>query len=472
MCASLLKYTRAMTYTRKKILITIPNGAVSHGFLRTSFLSTLLGNNVDVVLIVPPYRKEYYEKEFDGNPSVQVQGAPIHRYKRFEDFANRFLRQSIPSRTIRNRQWHAFHVGSGFSRYITFAFTRSLWLLGHIRTWRYALRFCYSFTPCAAYMPLIDTYKPDVVFVTTLYDRMDLGLMKAAKKRHIPIVAMTKSWDSITSKCFMAVHPDRLLVQNEVLAEDAVIYADMRRSDITVCGVPQFDFYFKENILWPRDVFLQKVGLSSAARYVLFGGEGLDLFPGECEVLRMTATMMQNDSRLKDLTLLYRPHPNYEWCEDATRECPNIVIGTAATRIENTAGGWEFELDDIRFLVNSIYHADMLVTMASTLVIEAALFNRPLIGIAFDGMQKRRFYASVERFYHTNHFANIVKTKGIRVARGADELHEAIVTYVKDPSLDTGGRKEIQKQQVPFVDGNAGPRVAHTILRFLDTGIR
>ncbi|PIR82441.1 hypothetical protein COU20_02280 [Candidatus Kaiserbacteria bacterium CG10_big_fil_rev_8_21_14_0_10_59_10] len=449
------------------VIVTIPNGAVSYGLLRTGFLAALLsGGGVRVILLVPPYREEYYKKEFMGRTDVIVESAPTDRYKKFEERANRVLRQSIPTTTIYNRQMHAFYSKRGFVRWFWLCATRAMWLLGHVRPWRRFLRFLYSFSPCSAYMPIIDTHKPDLVFATTLYDRMDLGLMKAARRKGVRIVGMTKSWDSITSKCFLAVHPDHLLVQNELLRREAVSYMDYPEQRVTVCGIPQFDFYFHKNILMPRDEFLRTIGVAPTEHYVLFGGEGLDLFPGECEVLSALANAMGSDPRYARTKVLYRPHPNYPWCERAS-ELSNVIVDMPGKRIQDTAGGWEFETDDIQHLVNSIFHADALITMASTLVLEAAILDRPSIGIAFDGEKKLPFYLSVERYYCTNHFSNVVATGAVRVVRDRAELLDAVAAYHANPALDTEGRRTLVREQVHFTDGKSAERLAFRIREIL-----
>jgi len=447
----------------KTILITIPNGAVSQGFLRTEFLPTLMQGGVRAVLVVPPYREAYYKKEFAGRANIVVEPAPMHRYKTFEDLANRFLRQSIPSITIRNRQWHALYSHTGLKRFLTFAGTRALWVMGHSCIWRQFLRFIYSLTP-TAFMPLVDAYKPDLVFVTTSYDRMDLGLMKAARRRGVRTVGMTKSWDSITSKCFFALWPDHLLVQNELLKNEAAQYGDMGRERITVCGMPQFDFYYREDMREARESTLASVGLPAHARYVLFGGEGLDLFPGECEVLDLVARGMQDDPELSALTLVYRAHPNYEWCQGAGNH-PNVVVDFPGKRIEDTAGGWEFEQDDVRHLVSTILHAEVLVTMASTLVLEAALFDRPAVGIATDGAVQKPFYLSAERYYHTDHYRAVVKTGALAVARTPQAILDAIKKYLRNPAQDKEGRERLAKEQTVFLDGKSAARVADILLK-------
>lgn len=452
----------------KTILITIPSAPLSQGFLRTDFLEHLLkGGHMRAVLIVPPFKKDYYQKEFEGRGDVIVETVPYDRYKRFEDIAHRVLRQSIPSATIHNRQMHAFYSKKGFSRWAWFLSTRALWLLGHVRAWRNFLRSCYSLSPYAAYLPLIDQYRPDLVFATTLFDRMDLGLMKAAKRRHVRVVGMPKSWDSLTSKCFTPIKPDLMLVQNEITEKEARSYSDMPAEKLHIVGIPQFDFYFKRSLIQPREEFLRLIGVPEQGRYVLFTGGGLLLFPDECEVLSEVVRQFETSAAYADTMLVYRPHPNYGWCTDVAASSKKVVVASSHKRIQDTTGGWEFEQDDLQYLLNSIYHADVVLHMASTVAIEVALMDRPMVGIACDGAHQKPFYLSSERYYQTSHFAPLVRSGGMKIAKSVDEIMQAITAYRADPSLDSEGRKRIVREEVVYADGRASERIARCIREIL-----
>ncbi|MBI5644479.1 CDP-glycerol glycerophosphotransferase family protein [Candidatus Kaiserbacteria bacterium] len=452
----------------KTVIVTIPSAPLSQGFLRTDFLQHLTkGGDTRVVLLVPPFKHAYYAKEFVGRSEIVVESAPYDRYKRFEGIAHQFLRQSIPSTTIYNRQMHAFYSKSGLVRWLWFVSTRILWLLGHMRIWREFLRLLYTLTPYAAYLPIIDQHKPDLIFATTLFDRMDLGLMKAARKRGVRIVGMPKSWDSITSKCFTPIKPDYMLVQNQITRAESITYSDMREDRLSIVGIPQFDFYFNSSLIMPRDEWLHTINVPHEERYILFTGGGLDLFPDECDVLAMLHERMMRDDSFKHVKLVYRPHPNYGWCVDVAKDSQKIVIAESHKKVHDTSGGWEFEPEDLKFLLNSIQHADVVLHMASTIGIEVALLDRPMIGIASDGKKQKPFYLSSERYYHTNHFSPMTQSGGMKIARTVDEIMAGLRAYRENSSLDKAGRERVVREEVVYTDGKSARRIAEKLREIL-----
>jgi hypothetical protein len=51
----------------------------------------------------------------------------------------------------------------------------------------------------------------------------------------------------------------------------------------------------------------------------------------------------------------------------------------------------------------------------------------------------------------------------VRVAWTADELIGHIGRYLADPALDAAGRRQVVAEQVQFVDGRSGERIAQAV---------
>jgi CDP-glycerol glycerophosphotransferase (TagB/SpsB family) len=118
-------------------------------------------------------------------------------------------------------------------------------------------------------------------------------------------------------------------------------------------------------------------------------------------------------------------------------------------------------------LTNTLAHSDIIITMYSTFFIEGASFNKPLIGIAFDGLRKRTYWNSASRFFEWDHLREIKPLDGIWLVQSEEELSKAIEAYLKNPEYLERGREKIIQQQCEYTDGQAGKRVAKAIQRLL-----
>ena len=118
-------------------------------------------------------------------------------------------------------------------------------------------------------------------------------------------------------------------------------------------------------------------------------------------------------------------------------------------------------------LTNSLAHADIVVTMYSTFFIEAAIFNKPLVGIAFDGYKTLDYWNSAKRFFEWDHLRDIGNLGGIRMVRSREELADSINPYFENPKELEAGRKKIVRQQCEFTAGSAGERLADELIKLL-----
>ena len=102
--------------------------------------------------------------------------------------------------------------------------------------------------------------------------------------------------------------------------------------------------------------------------------------------------------------------------------------------------------DDIKRLGELLTHCDVLLTEYSTLMIEGAIFDLPIINVAlnnFRDMSKPISY--VEEFAHLH---RMLKMEFTRQAYNKDELFKHINDYLIDPSLDTDARKKFVNQEI------------------------
>src|SRR5205823_6984915 len=106
-----------------------------------------------------------------------------------------------------------------------------------------------------------------------------------------------------------------------------------------------------------------------------------------------------------------------------------------------------------RHLADTMRHSDVAVNVASTITIEACVFDTPVVNIAFDGDDQPPYEQSARRYYKFTHYTNITRHDAVRVSWTPAELVENIRCYLADPSLDADGRRRVVAEQVQFVDG-------------------
>src|SRR5207247_7118543 len=91
--------------------------------------------------------------------------------------------------------------------------------------------------------------------------------------------------------------------------------------------------------------------------------------------------------------------------------------------------------DNQRHLANTMHHSDVVVNVASTLAIEAAIVDTPVVNIAFDGEAPSEWTRSARRYYRFTHYVNITRHGAVQVVEEPAQLVEQVARYLDDPSL-------------------------------------
>jgi hypothetical protein len=117
-----------------------------------------------------------------------------------------------------------------------------------------------------------------------------------------------------------------------------------------------------------------------------------------------------------------------------------------------------------RHLADTMRHSDVAVNVASTIAIEACVFDTPVVNIAFDGEEGLPYERSARRYYEFTHYVNITRHGAARVSWTPEELVANIARYLGDRSIDAAGRRRVVEEQVGFLDGRSGERVAQAVV--------
>jgi hypothetical protein len=277
---------------------------------------------------------------------------------------------------------------------------------------------------------------------------------------------MTKGWDTLCQRLVRTL-PDKLIVQSEPVREDAIKYQHMPESRIFVSGFPQFDLFLKKEWLLSREEYCKKMGFDPARAILFFGSSGA-WTNRDSEVVQKICDCVLNNKFARPASLIIRPHFSnviHKPYKDFYN-LPNIYIDDKYT-LSNFIDNWNPSDEDNRMLVNTLYHADILVSYLSTLVLDAVVAAKPIINLVFGGQYDLEGKDVTERLFKRTHYQAIVKTGGVRMAHNLEELIESVNCYLGNPELDAGGRQVIKNRWCFGADGGTGERIANFILKEL-----
>ena len=464
-------YSR-ITIFMKTILVNIGSPFFIRNFLRTEAMDMVKRQgNTRMVFLVPQEKLAYYKDQFRDEFFLfdvlpEVHGTYSERIFKFLES------QSIHTRTVamlqRTRLWRHGSTAGFSPRLGRFCLAILCWQMGRFRWWRQAIRKLYMIVPNHAFDGILDRYTPDVVFCPNMIYAADCALLKAARKRKIITIGMLLSWDNFYSKTFLRVQPDWLMVHTDIIREHAVRFGDYPSEQVYVVGIPQYDRSFRRQGIIPRDEFIRGLGGDPAKKLIVYAFSGKNGLHLDFDMVEILYEATLRGEITEPVNVLIRPYPKFD-LPSATLEDMHTRYGFLGKRAMAHVGkkgeyDWEFDETSLDLQTNTLAHADVIITMYSTFFIEGAIFDKPLIAVAFDAKQKRDYWNSAKRFFEWNHLHDIKPLNGIWIAESRKEFIRAINEYLQSPAHDQEGRRRIVSQQCQFTDGNSARRVASFLL--------
>jgi len=453
----------------KTVLVNVFDTAVAKNIFMPQFLDVLTRHrtSVRVIVLVSHAKLQEFARDY-AHPMLEFVPRPQLFASRIENAALFLARNSIPAQSVRQIQEKGLD-GSGrlpFPRYIL---ARIFWILGHFKIFRLLIKRALAvFFDARLFDSLLARYQPDLVFATTIYAIDDVRLLRTARRRGIRTLGMIKSWDSLTSKDAIVIPPDRLIVHNKVVKEEAIRLQGYPRDAISAVGIPQFDWYADPHFSLSRDELFARLGLDKKKKLITYTSIGLWLAPHERDVIALLDRVVRAGKIRMPAQLLVRMHPAYPDEKEAlARLFPNIVIDVPGSPVrdpQNTwKADWRFTTGDVQHLAATLKYSDVTLNCGSTMIVDAACFDTPIIGIAFDGDAiEPEYWRSARIFFKREHLAKVVETGGMRLVENEEELVKAVNDYLGDPSKDRDGRKRIVREQAGEL-GHAGRDLARAV---------
>lgn len=447
----------------RSIFITLFQGVEAKNILRTDIYKKLAAqSDVRLVFFVgSPERADYYRKEFSAaNVFYEV---VVHRPAGFwEKIFSGLKFTLLRTATTDLRRRMTLEESGSYAHFIWG------WLLNRIlarRLVRQIVRFLdFRLVRDDTFSSHFEKYKPDVVFLAHLFDDLEVNLLREAKKRGVRSVGFINSWDKLTARNMIRILPDELIVFNELVKKEALCYADMKEGRIAVTGIPQYDWHTNYRPL-DRVEFFAKKGLDPNKKLIVYAPMGKAYSNSDWDIIDFLREEISG-GRIANAQLLVRFQPNDFVDDSEIKKRSGLIYDKPGIRFSKERGvDWDMSFDDIRGLTNTLANADLFVCYASSMSVDAAVFNKPVINIDFEVRGNELLSKSPTHFYRMEHYRNAVLTGGIRYPKSKEELLRDINDYLNNPGLDEAGRRRLVEEQCGKLDGKAGERIAAHLLK-------
>lgn len=321
---------------------------------------------------------------------------------------------------------------------------------------------------------LVD-FDVDVLFFTHQRPPQVGPMAIAGKQLGIPTVAYIFSWDNLSSKGRMPVIFNRFMVWSDLMKSELLqFYPMLDSNDVSITGTPQFETYEYGEFGWSRTQLNRYLKLQDAdnRRIVCFSCGDVSTSPNDATYIDVIASVYTSEVWAKELVLLVRTSP----AEDASRfqelmvKYPAILWNVPDWPQSNQIHPepWSQRvptMDDIHCLKSILQHASVSVNMCSTMSLDFAIFDKPVINPVFGAIDNSNGLYPDRKYLNYDHYSKVIQTGAVTICSNADELILALRWALENPS-----RQQLERKQV--LELEIGQPLTGTSERFVEQLIR
>ena len=491
--------TADTTATPPKIVIAVHQGFSIRYLLQTEIFSNLRASGAELVIL--SISDAVHLKEKYAAPGITFEQIAADVGERAQASGKlqgvfRFIRAYTHAAPVRTAE-HTLAIAlkdANQSALSLHTRTNLLFLRGLIALARRSrvlrrlmVKFECRFYGAAEYVDFFRRHRPDLVVATSrgTFD-FDQYILRAAKRLGVPTAAVILSWDNPTTRGYPAVQVDHTIAWSPVMKWELTALNDVAPETISVDGVAHFDGYFRADADYDRVRFLTSLGLDPKKRTILLATKSPACYAHNPNIAQILAVAIEHGDLPPDLQVLVRIHPlHYRFhfgrlvfgevlqvYHDLAKRHPSIVLNEP--NITSRSVNYDMANGEILFLGRLLRSTNILVNIFSTMNIEAAIYDVPLVNVNFDNLPALYPYARGHRFdiridYESDHNHRIVSSGGTRIANNPSELVDQVWAYLENPSLDSAGRRRIVEQEIGPNRGCAGKAISNRILTLAHT---
>ncbi|MCI0549724.1 MAG: CDP-glycerol glycerophosphotransferase family protein [Anaerolineae bacterium] len=485
----------------KKIFISADHGMAIIYFLQSDVVPTLLDTGVEIVVLTDDLIAQLASRFISSrseaertHPSLTFESL---RLKQANDFATRYkpriqwllayLRRvggtwRINTEAMDSHIWEVWVENS-------WKFRLGIWIPAALailvlRTFAFARNFLVRmqnrFVPRPnLYADLFAKYKPDLVIASTAGWRLDRYLLREATLHNVPTMAAIVGWDNPSSYAIRGALMDYATCWSQLQKDELVYGSDWDPDRVHIGGIPSYDGYFRKQWQLSKDDYFKLHNLDPNRKLISYACSFVHFAPNYPNVEAL-AKLVASDSLAEPSQLLIRLHPSHfqdrpkifaeerERIFDLEKKYPHVHV-VKPVPLGGSLGYYSGE--DMDEKSSMMAHSDVLVTVYSTMVVETAVHDTPIVAAVIDipgGWNvPKKFSLSLKKIGNWPTHKRFRDAKAGRVASNEQELCEVINLYLKNPSLDAAERRKFIEDEITYTDGTSGKQTAEFILKIL-----
>jgi len=472
----------------KRIFISADHGLAIIYFLQSEVIPSLIKAGNEVVLLTDDNLVDKVTERF-GMPGLVVEGLRLDQARAYEKQISpsiqwwlHFLRRAGASNRINLEAVDGFinqvEDDAHRKRRILFPLMRVFIAMMRrsriLRKW--VTRAQNRFTP-EIYTDLFAVYAPDLVVAATPGWRLDRYLLREAAAHGIKTAAGIVGWDNSSSYSLPGAPLEWATCWSEIQKDEMVKGADWSPEKINIGGIPSYDGYIDGRWLVPKDEYYQQHDLDPDRKLISYASSFITFSPNIQNVEALAELIASNQLGVPS-QLLIRLHPTHYLDVPRYRD-ERGKIQALAQKLEHvhvvepvSLGGemGHYSGEDMPEKSSMMAYSDVMVTVYSTMVVEASVHGTPVISLCIDSPVgwPGKYTLPLSKIGGWPTHLRYRDSAAGREATDLDTLKDALDYYLSNPGVDAEIRRAFLTRECTYLDGSAGKRTAQFFGTLID----
>jgi len=472
----------------KRVFISADHGLAVIYFLQSAVVSTLINEGVSVVVLTDDLLVEKVRERFD-QPGLTIEGLKLDKVRSYErqhkpsmQWWLHFLRRAGASNRINLEAVNGFinqvkddaHLKRKLLFPIMDGFISLMRRSFKVRRW--VTQTQNRFTP-EIYSDLFRKYKPDLVVAATPGWRLDRYLLREAAANGIRTAAVIVGWDNSSSYSLPGAPVDWATCWSDIQKEEMVLGADWEPEKVHIGGIPSYDGYIQGKWLIPKEEYFRHHNLDPTRKLISYASSFVTFSP-DFQNIEALVRLVDSNQLAKEAQLLIRLHPTHylpeRRYEDERKNIQALAEASANVHVvepESLGGGMgHYSGEDMHEKSSMMAYSDVMVTVYSTMVVEASLHGTPVVSLCIDSPKgwPGKYTLPLSEIGGWPTHQRYRDSMAGREAIDEVSLKEALNHYLVNPNADINARYIFLENECTYLDGGAGLHTAEFLLSIAD----
>ena len=246
-----------------------------------------------------------------------------------------------------------------------------------------------------------------IIFSGGVFSGVENSSIRKCKKLDIPSILIVDNWDNLNSKSILWETADGFGVWGSNMEHDLRAIHDIHPLVLKHVGSARF----RPN---------EHRGLKLDPDFIFFAGSGKPEFDEMSCVIRIRKTL--DDLNLKELRLIFRPHPLSKISLPRLKQICSEYIGIELDSSLTGNLNENFYMNDpLLYLESLCKSAKFVIAPQSTIIVESLSLGTPVISLNWSEVDQNR-----KPIYEYTHFMELNMTSGFYIAESEAELKSLI----------------------------------------------